>query len=49
MDTYIIHYKKMIDRKKYLEVLFPDAIWLDMYERETVNINETIYSYCRLI
>lgn len=40
MNIYIVHYKKMIDRKEYLGKIFPDAIWVDIYQRETLNIDE---------
>lgn len=36
MKTYIVHYKKLVERKNYLSKFFPDAIWVDEYDRDTI-------------
>jgi len=35
-DIFIVHWNELKDRRKYLEEQFPNAYWIDFYDRNTV-------------
>lgn len=40
MNTHVIHYKKLTERKRYLEPLLQNAIWHDKIDRDTITKDE---------
>lgn len=46
-NIYIIHWKELRDRREYLEKQFPNAHWVDFYDRNTITTEDITKVYSK--